>query len=255
VIKTYGEVIDEMIIKSPAGIKVAFGENPKRNASKYPVTRMGVSGLLREALVSAKNYSKKTENGYRDLKMEALVGVLIRKIPLMAHAHRADDIATAIRIAREFNIDLVIHHGTEGYKISHHIAKHKIPVVVGPTLTSPKKIETKNRTFENAAILSDKGVDIAIMSDHPFLPAEHILRYAELAIQEGLPEEVALKALTINPARILGIEDRVGSIEKGKDADLVILSDEPFNKRCKVEMVFINSNPVYRRKKTHLQVS
>jgi len=254
VIKTHGIIVDEMIVKNPAGIKVAFGENPKGN-DNFPVTRMGISALVREAFVSAHNYMNRGEMGSRDLRMESLIHVLHRRIPLMAHAHRADDIATAIRIAREFGINLVIQHGTEGYKIASYIARHKIPVVTGPTLTSPKKLETRDRTFENAVILSHHGVDVAIMSDHPFLPSEHLLEYARFSVKEGLSEDMALRALTVNPARILGVDDRLGSIEKGKDADIVILSDEVFTRNCRVEMVLINGTPVYSRKNTQLQVT
>ena len=254
VIRTYGRIVDEMVIKS-GGLKVAFGENPKRvyqGQKKSPVTRMAIAALLRENLVKAQNYLKKLEEAQsdpskapeRDLKMEMLVRVLRKEIPLRAHAHRADDIVTAVRIAEEFDLDIVIEHCTEGHQIADFLAARNIPAIVGPTLTSRSKVELKDKTYATPGVLHRAGVKIAFTLDHPVVPVNYLPVTAALAVKEGLPEAAALEAMTINPAQILGIDDRFGSLEAGKEADLVIWSGNPLDIRSKPERVFIAGKSV-----------
>lgn len=239
VIKTNGKVVDKMLIREPAGLKIAFGENPKGvygEQKKMPMTRMGTAALLRQALVDAQTYGEKIAQGRkdsdkmpeRDLGMESILKVLNREIPLRAHAHRTDDIMTAIRIAREFDVDLVIDHCTDGHKIAAELAEAGYPVIVGPSLINRAKVELKDKTFKTPGILAKNGVKVAIMTDHPVLPLEHLPLCAALAAKEGMPEEEALKAITINAAEILGVSHRIGSLEVGKDADLVVWSEHPF---------------------------
>ncbi|MGB9814066.1 MAG: amidohydrolase [Thermovenabulum sp.] len=255
-LKTYGRVVDEMIIKSPAGLKIAFGENPKRvygEQKKSPATRMATAALLRETLYKARNYKQKKEKTKEgevfeiDIKMEILCEVLEKKLPLRAHAHRADDIMTAIRIAKEFNVDLVIEHCTEGHLIADKIAEYGVPAVVGPSLTSRSKYELKNLTFKTPGILANKGVKVAIMTDHPVIPIQYLPLLAALAVKEGMKEEDALLAITKNAAEIIGISDRVGSLEKGKDADIVIWDRFPFDLMAKPIMVLINGEIVLKK--------
>lgn len=239
VIKTAGKVVDKMIVREPAGLKIAFGENPKAvygEQKKMPMTRMGTAALLRQALVDAQTYREKLEQGVkdkdklpeRDLGMENLVRVLAKEIPLRAHAHRTDDIMTAVRIAREFQVDMIIEHCTEGHKIAGELAEAGFPAVVGPALIARAKVELKDKTFKTPGILAKAGVKVAIMTDHPVLPLEQLTLCAAMAAKEGMPEDDALKAITIHAAEILGVNDRIGSLEIGKDADLVIWSDHPF---------------------------
>lgn len=259
-IKTCGNVIDEMVIKERVGLKVAFGENPKRVAAEKkrdPLTRMGVAALLRDALVQAQNYieiqkwakKKKEKPPERNLKLENLTYVLRKEIPLRAHAHRSDDIATAVRIAEEFDIDLIIEHGTEAYKIADWLSKKKVPVITGPALGTPTKIETQNVTFKSPKILKDAGIKFTITTDHNVVPINSLILCAIMATKEGLDPEDALRAVTQNPAEILGLGDRIGSIEVGKDADIIILSSDPLDARSKVELTFINGKVVFDIKK------
>ena len=184
----------------------------------------------------------------RDLRMEAIVRVLKGEMPLRAHAHRADDIMTAIRIAEEFGIKIVLEHCTEGHKIADIIAAKKIPAIVGPTLTTRSKYELKDRSLITPGILAKAGVKVAIMTDHPVIPL-HILPIAVgIAVREGLPKEEALKTITINPAEMLGVADRVGSLEKGKDADIVIWSGDPTETSTKCEKVIVNGELVVGKK-------
>lgn len=256
VMKTAGRSLEEMVINSQAGMKVAFGENPKKvygDQKKMPCTRMAIAALLRQALTDAENYREKKkkalENGEafeKDLGMENLLLVLDRKIPLTAHAHRADDIATALRIAKEFNVELIAIHGTEGHKLISQLQEQKIPVVVGPTLSNRSKVELAEQNWQTAKLLQEAGVLIALTTDHSVIPIQYLPLCASLAVKNGLSEEAALQAITINPARILGLEDRIGSLENGKDADFVILDGHPFDWRSKVEQVYINGQEVYK---------
>lgn len=258
-IKTWGRVVDDMIMLEPSGLKIAFGENPKRvysSQKKSPSTRMATAAILRENLVAAQNYRDKLAKGEkepdkapeRDLKMEILVRVLNKEIPLRAHAHRADDIITAIRIAEEFDVDVSIEHCTEGHLIADFLAEKKVPAIIGPTLGTRPKVELMNMTFKTPGILHKAGVKVALTSDHPVFPVQHLTIAAALAHKDGLPEEEALKAITINAAEIIGTADRVGSLEKGKDADVIILSGHPFDWQTVVEKTIIDGEIVYERK-------
>jgi imidazolonepropionase-like amidohydrolase len=252
IIKTTGKTINEMIIKYPSGMKAAFGENPKRvygDKGKLPVTRMGIAALFREQFIQAQTYLQKIESGKeveRDLKMENLAKVLKKEIPLRAHAHRADDIMTVIRLAKEFGFHYTIEHCTEGHHIANYIAENKIHVSVGPTMSSRSKIELADKGWHTLLALRDAGVPFSITTDHPVVGIEHLMTSAILAVKHGLEESLALQAITLNAAKHLGIEDRVGSIEPGKDADIVIWSGDPFDLRESVELTMINGEIVFQ---------
>lgn len=255
VMKTYGSVVDDMTLRFPAGLKCALGENPKRvygNGKKMPATRMASAALLRETLVASQNYLAKKERALaenstppdRCLKMEAVVRVLKREIPLRVHAHRADDIMTAVRIAKEFNVELIVEHCTEGHLIAPWLAAAGLKAVVGPIITNRAKVELMNRSLETAMALYRAGVPFALMTDHPVVPIQYLSLSGTLAVKGGLPEEVALKALTINAARLLGVGERVGSLEPGKDADIIILDRPLFDPNHRVERVFVTGQQV-----------
>ncbi|MGI1658699.1 MAG: amidohydrolase [Desulfitobacterium sp.] len=256
VLKTVGRVVDKMVVREPAGLKVAFGENPKAvygaEQKKMPMTRMATASLLRQALVDAQTYLEKLEQGIddpekfpeRDLGMESMIRVIKREIPLRAHAHRADDIMTAIRIAQEFNVDLIIEHCTEGHKIADVLAEYGYPAVIGPVLVNRAKVELKDKSFETPGILTRAGVKVAIITDHSVTPIEQLPLCAALVARAGMDEEEALKAITINPAEILGVDDRIGSLEVGKDADIVLWSEHPFVLKARPEIVIINGQVI-----------
>ncbi|MGI6492258.1 MAG: amidohydrolase [Pelotomaculum sp.] len=246
-LKTHGIVVDEMLVSFPAGLKAALGENPKRSYGankKMPATRMAAAALLREAFTRAQNYIKK-EAEEKDLKMEALARVLRGDVPLRVHAHRADDIMTAVRIAGEFGIRLVIEHCTEGHLVAGQLAAKGVAAVVGPIITNRAKVEMQGVSLKTAAELAEAGVTFAIMTDHPEVPIQHLATSAALAQKGGLSQEQALQAVTINAATILGLENRLGSIETGKDADIVIWDGDPLAISSKVEQVFINGQKIY----------
>ncbi len=258
-LKCWGRTVDEMVLREPSGMKSALGENPKRvygEQHKTPSTRLGTAAVIRSALVDAANYLQRIEAEQRkpeaerkpvdrDLKLEALGRVLRREIPWRQHCHRADDIATAIRLADEFGYDLVIDHGTEAHLLADIIAARGIPVIIGPLLTSRSKAEVRNRSLANPGRLARAGVTIAITTDHPVVPINFLAYQAALSVKDGLDHEIALRALTIHPARIAGIDDRLGSIEVGKDADLVIWSDDPLNVLSRVERALIRGAEIY----------
>ena len=249
-IKTVGTIVDHMVLRNPAGVKIALGENPIKmylSKNRAPSTRMTIAGMLREQLVAAQAYERKIQSGQvdRDLRLEALVRVLKREIPFRAHAHAAEDIMTAIRIADEFNILLTIEHATSGHKLGDELAKRQIPAVIGPSITARVKVELKDRTYCTPLLLHQAGVKIALTTDHPFLPIGALRIEAALAIKEGLPKDIALKAITIHPAEIAGVSDRVGSIREGRDADLVIYDGDPFDLKTKIEQVLVNGNFIY----------
>ncbi|WP_026478970.1 amidohydrolase [Alkaliphilus transvaalensis] len=258
IIKTYGKRIDDMIMVENAALKVAFGENPKRvynEKKRTPMTRMGTAALLRETIMAAKRYheKKKAANGdvskypVFDIKMESMLPLLEGSVPLKAHAHRADDIFTAIRIAKEFGLKITLEHCTEGHLIADELAKEEIPVVVGPTFGDRSKFELKNKTFDTPGILNKAGVKVAIMTDHPVIPLQHLPMCAALSMKSGMEEEEALKAITIYPAEILGVDDRIGSLEVGKDADVVIWDRHPFDLQASVGCTIIDGRIVYRK--------
>ena len=233
-IKLVGKRVDNMILKNPLAMKCAFGENPKRcygqAGKKSPITRMAVAALLRETLFKAQRYMQDKEEGKNpgfDMKMEAMLPVLRREIPLKAHAHRADDIFTAIRVAKEFNVDITLDHCTDGSLIADELAKEGLCAFVGPSLGSKSKIELKNKSFTTPAELHKAGVPVSIITDAPVIPLQYLPMCAGMAANAGLDMEEAWRAITINPAKATGIADRVGSLEAGKDGDVVIWGADP----------------------------
>lgn len=267
--------VEQMVLLEPAGMKMALGENPKRvygEQKKAPSTRMGNAAKLRAALVDAQNYLEKWRRyeadladyqakieaededaeepkpPERDLKLEALGKVLRREMKARVHAHRADDMLTAIRIAEEFDLDLTLEHATEGYKIADILADKGIPVTAGPILFSRMKYELKDMTPRNPGLMAKAGVKVAIQTDE-MSAVKYLPINAALAVREGMPEEEALKAITINPAEIIGVADRVGSLEVGKDADLVVFSGHPFDYRTVAELVLVDGQVAYKREK------
>lgn len=233
-IKLSGKRVDKMIVKDPLAMKCAFGENPKRcygqNSKKSPMTRMGTAALLRELLFKTKRYLEDKEAGKNpafDMKLESMIPVIKGELPLKAHAHRADDILTSIRIAKEFGVKLTLDHCTDGALIADELAEENYPAFVGPTFGNKSKIELANKSFETPKILSEAGVTVSIITDAPVIPLQYLPMCAALAVKSGLDPETAWHAITINPANSTGIGDRVGSLEAGKDADIVIWTDDP----------------------------
>jgi imidazolonepropionase-like amidohydrolase len=254
--KTHGNRVDDMIIDPCTAMKVAFGENPKRvyhSQKKSPSTRMATAAILRENLIKAKNYVEKNINKDKnestscdyDMKMEALAKVIRKEIPLKAHAHRADDILTAIRIAKEFDLNISLEHCTEGHLITEYLKDEQVKsIILGPSLSDRSKIELQNLTFEAPAILNKAGIEVAIMTDHPVIPLQYLPICAALAAREGMDDGEALKSITINAAKALNVDNRVGSLEIGKDADVVIYSGHPFDLRNKVKFVMIDGKVI-----------
>ena len=233
-IKTAGKRVDDMIVKYPIAMKCAFGENPKRfyghNGKKAPMTRMGTAALLRETLFKAKAYMEEKDAGKEpkfDMKLESMLPVMRGEIPLKAHAHRSDDIFTSIRIAKEFGLKLTLDHCTDGAVIAEELAKEGYPAFVGPSLGSKTKIELQSKSFEAPGILQKAGVKVSIITDAPVIPQQYLSMCAGQAVQAGLPMEEGWKAITCNPAESIGIADRVGSLEPGKDGDVVIWTADP----------------------------
>lgn len=242
ILKTAGRWVDEMIVRAPACMKFALGENPKSVYSERkegPVTRMATAALIRESLQKAAEYQQKKQESEADpegeppeydARLEALLPVLTGQVPAHFHAHRADDIATALRISREFHLNTVIVHGTEGHLIGELLEREGVGVITGPCLTDRSKPELAGMTLENPALLS-KHTRVAVCTDHPETPIQHLTLCAAMAVRGGMSEQDALAAITLNAARILGIEDRVGSITPGKDADLAVFAHHPFDWR------------------------
>jgi len=256
-LKTAGsKLIDERVMKAPAAIKFAFGENPKmvyRERSEAPVTRMATAAIIREQLFKAQRYMAALEKSQNDteadppefdMKCEALLPVLRREIPVHAHAHRADDIFTAIRIAKEFNLRLTLVHATEAADIADELLAHDIPAIIGPVLCDRSKPELAQHSIMTAARLERAGASFAIATDHPVIPVQYLPLSAGLAIRGGLSPERALRAITIDAARLCGVDARVGSLEVGKDADIVMVSDEFYEVTSTPEMVFVNGRKV-----------
>lgn len=257
-ISLYGEVVDKMVIQHPAAMKIAFGENPKscygQSGKKAPITRMGVAAILRDTLTKAENYiAKKEDAEYKgehfdiDTKMEALIPVMEKEIPLKAHAHRADDICTAIRVANEFGVKLTLEHCTEGHLISDYIVENEVNAQVGPTFGSKSKIELKNISFETAKILNEKGVKVSIITDHPVIPQGSLNMCAALAVKAGMDENEAIKSITINPAETLEIDHLKGAIREGLDADIVVWDKHPFDLQAKTVRVYVCGEEVFGR--------
>lgn len=252
-IKTVGKRVDDMVVRDGVAMKCAFGENPKRvYRDKKDSSRMTTAALLRETLFKAREYMEKKETAGEDIskrpafdiKLEALLPVLKKEIPLKAHAHAAEDIFTALRIAREFDVKITLEHVTEGHLIVEELAKENVPLAVGPTLTSASKFELRNKSWTTPGVLAAAGCQVSIITDSPVIPQEYLPLCAGLAVQAGMDPFAALQAITINPARHAGIADRVGSLEVGKDADIVITDGCPFEVSTKVKYVFVDGNEV-----------
>lgn len=257
-LKTIGRYVDEMIIKEPVAIKAAFGENPKTvyyEKRQTPITRMATAALLREALEKTleykmqladyeKNPEEKDKPDY-DMKLQSLLKLINKEIHLKAHAHRADDILTAIRIAEEFNLDYTIEHCTEGYLIKDILKEKNVRVILGPLLLDRSKPELRNLDVKAPGILANAGVQVAIMTDHPCVPIHYLLLSAAMAHKAGMKEMDALRAVTINSAKFCGIDSRVGSLETGKDADIVIFDRPPLDFNAKVNYTIIDGKVIY----------
>lgn len=254
-IKTYGDSVEDMVLRFPVAVKAAFGENPKRvynGKNQTPSTRMATAALMRKALVEAQEYNEKLEKGKadpekmpeRNLGKEILARVIRRELPMKIHAHRADDILTAIRICREFKLRYTLDHCTEGYlitdKLKEALGEDCEGIIVGPLLTDRSKIELKNLSFKAPKVLEQAGIEYAMMTDHPVTPEQYLPICTAVAVREGASEEGALKAITINAAKITGIADRVGSIEVGKDADIAVFSGHPFDFRSRCVLTLVN---------------
>jgi imidazolonepropionase-like amidohydrolase len=246
-IHTHGRYVDEMVLQAPSGIKSALGENPKRihgAKDKTPSTRLGNAMVIRQAFIEAQNYLAANDPVKRDAKLEALGMVLRREIPWRQHCHRADDVATALRLAAEFCYDLVLDHGTEAHVIVDVVAMRKVPVLIGPLFTSKSKVELRGRSLANPRRLAEAGVEISIITDHPVVPINFLIHQCTLAVKEGLDRDTALQAVTLNPAKVLGLAERLGSLEAGKDADLVLWSGDPLDVMSRAVRVWIGGKQV-----------
>lgn len=257
-VKVSGRTVEEMLVRAPVGMKISFGDRPKHvygGLKKSPMTRMGIAAILRESLIRAQNYAANGKSGPRDLRQEALLPVVKKQIPLRAHAHRADDIITAIRIAKEFKLGLVIEHGTDGYKVAPELARAEVPVVHGPWLKVRGNFEQSGRNPDAPRILIENKVLTAFSTDHPVIPIQNLRMQAMTAVEQGVSPEDALKAVTICPAQIMGIQQRVGSLEKGKDADVVVLSGLPFEAGTRVNATLVNGKLSWQRDNEKIAVS
>ncbi|MCJ8342011.1 MAG: amidohydrolase [Cetobacterium sp.] len=254
IISLNGNIVDKMVINPYAGMKCAFGENTKRNIPNLknrPVTRMGTASLLRKTLTEARNYQRRKidaleKNEIFDInfKLEPLLPVLNREIPLKAHAHKSEDICTAIRIAKEFNLKLTLDHCTEGHLIADYLREQGYPAIIGPSFGAKTKIELKEKSFKTVNALYKAGVKIAIMTDHYVIPQHALNLCAAMAMKAGLPEFEALKAITVNPAEILNIDSRKGSLKEGLDGDIVIWSNHPLLLESQVEKIYIEGKEI-----------
>ena len=261
-IKTEGRCIEDMVLKNPVAMKSAFGENPKtcyREQKEAPYTRMAIAAIFRKSMTDAREYEKKLTDGItdpekipdRDLGLEALLPVLHRDLPLKMHAHRADDILTALRLAKEFNLRVTIDHCTEGYLFPELLRERTeeigAGVIIGPLLSDRSKIELRNLSYEAPRILHDHKIKFAMMSDHPVIPIQYLPVTAALAVRYGLDEKTALESITINAAEITGLSDRIGTLEPGKDADIAVFSGHPIDIRSHCLLTLINGKIVYKQ--------
>ena len=253
-VKTTGICVDDMIIRTPVAMKCALGENPKRcYRDKGNAVRMSTASVIRNMIFKAKEYLAKKEAAGDDItkqppfdfKCESMIPVLKKQIPLKIHAHQANDILTAIRIAKEFDLLLTLEHVTEGHLIVDKLKNSPYPMAVGPSLTHATKFELQNKTWETPGILSKNGCQVSIITDSPVIPQEYLPLCAGLAVKAGMDPFEALKAITINPARQIGIADRVGSIEIGKDADIVITDGDPMISDTAIKKVFIDGREIH----------
>lgn len=249
--KTAGICVDDMLISECAAMKFALGENPKmtyNSKERSPVTRMATASVIRETLLKTREYMEKINDPDEDMefdfKYEALVPVLNGEVPVQFHCHRADDIFTAVRIAKEFSLKYMLVHCTDGHLIAERLSKENVPIIVGPIMTTRGKPELSGMTVANAAILCAAGNTVALCTDYPENAQEHLMLSAALAAKEGLTDEQAFAMITLNPARIAGLDERIGSISVGKDADLVLYDGHPFDMRTSVKQVFIDGESV-----------
>jgi imidazolonepropionase-like amidohydrolase len=245
VVKTWGARPADRILLEPSGVKMALGENPKRvhgSKNRTPSTRLGNAALMREAFVEARNYQRKRAKGEgeRDLRWEILADVLDGKIPARCHAHRADDILTALRISREFGFRLTIEHCTEGQRVAAELAAAGVMCTLGPLLTGRSKQELKDRSLEAAPVMEQAGVIFGFTTDHPVIPTYSLPLCAAYAVAAGMSSQGALRALTLDGARVIGLEDRIGSLDPGKDADCFIADGDLLDPRTKVLATFVN---------------
>ncbi|MGI6551453.1 MAG: amidohydrolase [Syntrophomonadales bacterium] len=244
-LKSWSPTLSDMVYCNPWGLKAALGENPKKaygSQNKTPKTRMGNAALLREALYTALKHSEKKQRlqPKEEFRLEALIRVVRREMPLWLHVHRADDILTALRIKDEFNIDLVLQHGTEAHLVAEEIARRKVAVCLGPLLVNRAKVEMREVSFRNIQVLQKAGIEFCLITDHPVVPIQYLGVCAALAVREGLDEETAIRALTWNPAHILGVDQELGSIEPGKKADIVIFDGHPLEVRSRVKQALVD---------------
>ncbi|MDR1598339.1 MAG: amidohydrolase [Oscillospiraceae bacterium] len=246
--RTAGTRLDDMLVKEPLALKIAFGENPKRcygeSQKKEPMTRMATAALLRQALVDARSYQRKLalegdKQPDRDLGKETLAAALSGQLRVKAHAHRADDIRTALRIRDEFKLNMTLEHCTEGWRILDALKAARCPVILGPLFGDRSKEELRNMTYEAPAMLSGAGIRFAMMTDHPVIPLEYLPVTVAIAVRHGLPERAALEAITINAAWAIGLDDRFGSLEPGKEADFALYEGDPLDARTKVRRVYV----------------
>jgi imidazolonepropionase-like amidohydrolase len=257
-IKTWGRVVDEMVMMAPCSVKSALGENPKRvygDKKQLPSTRQGVAAVIRDALTKAQDYrarrdkaAEKGEPFERDNTYEVLVRVLDGELPWCQHTHRADDIATAIRLADEFGYRLIVNHATEGFLLADVLAERGFPCIVGPLFTSRSKVELRERTLANPGRLAAAGVEVALTTDHPVVPINFLVHQATLAVKEGMTREDALRSLTVNPAKMMGLGDRIGALREGLDGDVVIWDGDPLDVMSRAVEVFVGGVPVYEWK-------
>ncbi|GAA3830552.1 MULTISPECIES: amidohydrolase [Amycolatopsis] len=255
-VKTWGRTALDMVFDEAVSVKSALGENPKRvygDKNQTPSTRLGVAAIIREAFTKARNYAAQRDHARAegkpfdvDLTLETLAKVLDGELYWDQHTHRADDIVTAIRLAEEFGYKLVVNHGTEGHLIADVLAEKDVPVILGPLFTTRSKVELRNRTLRSAGILARAGVKIAITTDHPVVPINFLVYQAALAVKDGLDPETALRALTVNPAAMLSLDDRIGSLKPGLDADIVLWSGDPLDVMNRAMRVFVRGQEVYR---------
>lgn len=251
-LKTLAADMSGMIYKNPWGLKAALGENPKRvygeQQKKTPRTRMASASLLREALYkAARNLEKDSLDPDAEYKLMPIFKVLRKEMPLFLHAHRSDDMLTALRIKEEFDIDMIIQHATEAMLITEELRRHNVPIFIGPLLVNRAKVEMQEVAFKNARLLKERGVTFSLISDHPVTPIEHLRVSAALMVREGLDEETALKAITLHPAQALKVGDELGSIEVGKRADLVAFDGHPFDYRSRVKWVVVDGQVWHNR--------
>lgn len=254
-VKCWGRIVDEMVFAQPCSVKSALGENPKRvygDKKQTPSTRLGVASVIRDAFRKAQDYAAQRDAALsegkpfaRDSNCEILADVLAGDVPWCQHTHRADDIATAIRLSDEFGYRLVLNHGTEGHLLADVLAERGIPVIIGPLFTSRSKVEVNQRDLRNPGLLAKAGVKIAITTDHPVVPINFLVYQAILSVKEGLDPVTALRSITINPAEMLGLDDRVGSLEVGKDGDVVIWDGDPLDIMSRARTVFLEGRQVY----------